>query len=74
MARRLVGLSIVFFGITLFVFLVSRLAPGDPVQLMLGPDATPEQMQIIRRDLGLDESLAVQYGRWLGNLLQGKLG
>lgn len=74
MARRLVGLLVVFLGITILVFLVSRFAPGDPVQLMLGPEATPEQVLLIRRDLGLDEPLVVQYGRWLQGVLQGRLG
>ncbi len=74
MARRIVGLSIVFLGITILVFLVSRLAPGDPVQLMLGPDATPEQVRLIRRDLGLDRPIVVQYVRWLEGLLHGELG
>lgn len=74
MARRVVGLCIVLVGITALVFLVSRLAPGDPVQLMLGPDATPEQMRLIRHDLGLDRPLPVQYLHWMGGVLQGKLG
>jgi ABC-type dipeptide/oligopeptide/nickel transport system permease component len=51
-----------------------RLTPGDPAVLMLGQDATPESVAQLRRDLGLDEPLPLQYLIWLGHVLTGNLG
>lgn len=71
--RRLSQMVPVVFGITLIVFLLVR-ASGDPVALMLGDDGTPEQIELMRRALGLDQPWWVQYGAYLGNLLQGDFG
>jgi peptide/nickel transport system permease protein len=56
------------------VFLLVRLIPGDSAQVLAGIDATPETVQAIRRGMGLDQPLPVQYGVWLGNLAHGDLG
>jgi ABC-type dipeptide/oligopeptide/nickel transport system permease component len=56
------------------VFLVMQLAPGDPAQIMLGPKATETSLAQLRRDLGLDQPLHVQYGRWLSRVVQGDWG
>jgi len=56
------------------IFLLLRLIPGDPVALIAGSDATPEQVQAVRRDLGLDRPLPVQYIEWLGRILRGDFG
>jgi ABC-type dipeptide/oligopeptide/nickel transport system permease component len=61
-------------GVTLLVFLVMQLAPGDPAQIMLGPKATETSLAQLRRELGLDQPLHVQYGRWLGRVVQGDWG
>ncbi len=73
--RRALYLVPVFFGITLLVFSIERLA-GDPVQLILGlnPRINEEQRQQLRQYFGLDQPLLLQYFHWLGELLTGDLG
>lgn len=72
--QRVLSLFPVLLGVTLLVFLVMQLAPGDPAQIMLGPRATETSLAQLRRELGLDQPLHVQYGRWLGRVLQGDWG
>jgi peptide/nickel transport system permease protein len=72
--RRLVLALPVLFGVSLLVFGVLHLAPGDPAAIMLGAQATREDVERLRRDLGLDQPLPVQYVRWLGHVLRGDLG
>ncbi len=72
--RRLLLIAPVLFGVTIIVFLVISLVPGDPAKAILGTFATPEAVAQVRHDLGLDESLPAQYGIWLFNLLQGDFG
>jgi peptide/nickel transport system permease protein len=72
--RRLLQLAPVLFGISLVVFLIMALLPGDPALAILGPYATPESLASLRAELGLDEPLWRRYLIWLGNLLQGDLG
>jgi peptide/nickel transport system permease protein len=74
MAGRLIGTIPVLFLISLLTFLMIHLTPGDPVRLMLGDDASKEAIDALNRKLGLDQSLPVQYLRWLGNLLTGDMG
>jgi peptide/nickel transport system permease protein len=64
----------VLFGVSIVVFLVMHLAPGDPAVVMLGPTASEEDVQRIRTDLGLDQPLPVQYGKWVWNVVQGDFG
>ena len=71
---RLLALVPVLFGLSLIVFLIMALIPGDPAQALLGSYATPENVARINRDLGLDRSLPVQYLTWLGNVLTGDFG
>jgi ABC-type dipeptide/oligopeptide/nickel transport system permease component len=61
-------------GLTLIVFLILHLAPGDPVDLMVGPNVTPEVYENVRNKLGLDKPLYVQYFTFLKNVLRGDLG
>lgn len=72
--KRLLGLIPVLFGITLAVFLLLRLIPGDPAIVLAGERATPEQIAALRTQLGLDQPLFLQYFAFVGNLLQLKLG
>jgi peptide/nickel transport system permease protein len=72
--RRLLQLIPVLFGISLVVFLIMALLPGDPALAILGPYATSESLASLRQELGLDEPLWRRYLIWLGNLLQGDLG
>ncbi len=72
--QRLVLILPVLFGISVLVFALARLAPGDPVQSVLGLDYTPEQAAKMRRELGLDRPLVEQYITWLSGIVQGDLG
>jgi peptide/nickel transport system permease protein len=71
---RLAALVPVLLGLSLIVFLIMALIPGDPALAILGPYATPESIARVNRDLGLDRSLPVQYVTWLGHVLVGDLG
>jgi len=74
LVRRLLLLVPVLMGVSLIVFLVLHLAPGDPAEIMLGPQATQEDRLRLRAELGLDDPLHLQYGRWLGHVVRGDLG
>jgi len=71
---KLIGTIPVLLLVSLLTFLMIHLTPGDPVRLMLGEDATKESIAALNQKLGLDQSLPVQYLRWLGNLLTGDMG
>lgn len=64
----------VLLGVSIVVFTMIRLIPGDPAQLMAGQAATAEVVRQIRESLGLDRSLPIQYAIFIGNLLKGDLG
>jgi len=72
--RRLVLAVPTLVGVTLVVFALIRLVPGDPARLVLGLQASEEEVQRLRVQLGLDQPLPVQYARFLARLLQGDLG
>jgi peptide/nickel transport system permease protein len=65
---------VVLFLLTLIIFSLIHFLPGDPVLIILGVDAEPEDIAAMRAILGLDKPLLVQYGNWLFKLLQGDLG
>ncbi len=72
--RRLFSLVFILLGVSIIVFLLVHLAPGDPVQIMLGEDATEADVERLNRIYGFDRPLPVQYAIWLGNALRGDLG
>ena len=73
--RRALAVIPVLFGVTLAVFSMLFLVPGDPVKMMLAEFVTtPEQVARMRAQLHLDEPVLVQYGRFVGNALRGDLG
>jgi peptide/nickel transport system permease protein len=72
--RRTAAMIPVLFGVSLIVFFSMRLAPGDPARQILGPLAPQEKVEELRRDLGLNKPIAVQYVIWLSNALRGDLG
>jgi nickel transport system permease protein nikB len=76
--RHLVQVVLTLLGITMLSFLLGHLAPGDPAYAVLASDGvtvpTPEQLDQVRRELGLDRCLPEQYVRWLGQLLRGNIG
>jgi peptide/nickel transport system permease protein len=71
--RVLAGFAVVL-GVVLLTFLLLHLAPGDPVDIMLGPTATVEQRAAQRQALGLDRPLPAQFGSWLGRFARGDWG
>lgn len=72
--RRIIGLFPVLFGITLLVFFLIRMIPGDPAVVMLGDRASAEDVARVREQLGLNEPLYKQYFNFMGQLLRGDLG
>ena len=74
MVRRTLMLLYVLFGVSLTIFLLMRLIAGDPALVMLGERATAERIVEVRRGLGLDQPLAVQYLIYLKHILSGNLG
>lgn len=72
--RRLALLVPILLGVSILVFLVMRLIPGDPARQSLGPEATGEQVASLRKAWRLDEPLPVQYFAWLERALTGDLG
>jgi peptide/nickel transport system permease protein len=74
LCRRLLTLLYALLGVSLTIFVLMRLIPGDPAIVMLGERATPERIAEVRRDLGLDRPLVVQYVFYIRNILTGNLG
>jgi ABC-type dipeptide/oligopeptide/nickel transport system permease component len=74
-ARRLLGMIPLLFGVSLVIFVILRLIPGDPVVIMIGAEnASPEEVARLRHVLGLDQALPVQYVKFLGRVVRGDLG
>jgi peptide/nickel transport system permease protein len=74
LARRLGYSVFVLIGLSMVVFLIARMVPGDPARAALGPRATEEAVQALREKLHLDEPIYVQYVYWLKSVLQGDFG
>ena len=74
LTQRLAMMIPTLLGISVAVFLMIQLVPGDPAQVILGERATPESLKLLRQELGLDQPVYVQLGRDLGGLLTGDLG
>jgi ABC-type dipeptide/oligopeptide/nickel transport system permease component len=74
LAQRLALLVFVLLGVTVLVFLVTRLTPGDPARVLLGPRATDEEVARLRATYGLDQPIYIQYATWLTHVVRGDLG
>src|SRR4030042_1204741 len=76
--RRCIQSVIVIFIVTVIVFVGMRLLPGDPLFMLFNPKQlqqyTPEQLEDIRREAGVDKSMVIQYFEWIGDVFQGELG
>ncbi|HEY3177460.1 MAG TPA: glutathione ABC transporter permease GsiC [Casimicrobiaceae bacterium] len=72
--KRLLGVLPTLLIVALFVFLFVHLLPGDPARLAAGPDATPETVELVRKDLGLDKSLPQQFVRFLSGVIHWDFG
>ena len=73
-SRRLAGLVVTLFVTALIVFIVLEILPGDPAAVMMGVNATPEQVAAIRADYGLDRPVVERFFGWIFGLLTGDLG
>ncbi len=67
--RRVLSMIPVALLVTMALFVMIRLTPGDPVRVILGQEATPQNVKALRHELGLDQSYPVQYVKWLGRLV-----
>ncbi|MFN8442425.1 MAG: ABC transporter permease [Caldilineaceae bacterium] len=74
LTRRLLLLLFVLWGISLITFALARVVPTDPARLIAGPRASPESLEVVRKDYGLDRPVVEQYFRYVRGLLRGDLG
>lgn len=74
LVRRLAWSLVVLFGLSLIVFVIARMVPGDPARMALGPAASAEQVERLRVEMGLDQPLATQYGVYVSGVVRGDLG
>ena len=71
---RLVSLAVTFFGVAIVVFIIVRVAPGDPIAMMIGPGASAQDIADLRALYGLDKSIPAQFLIWLGHVARGDFG
>ncbi len=74
LVRRLLFSVVILWGAVTIVFVVLRLVPADPAVLILGSDATQEEIDALRAEMGLDRSIVAQYGIFLADMVQGDFG
>lgn len=73
-SRRIAGLILTLIAVSLLIFVVMGLLPGDPAAIALGTSATPETLAALRHAMGLDQPLLLRYGHWLADAARGDLG
>ena len=74
LGKRLISTIPLLLVISFVVFMFIHMIPGDPARLVAGQDATTEDVAVVREQLGLDEPLLVQYGKYMKGLFTGDLG
>lgn len=74
LVRRLPSIAFLMVATSIVAFALPRMAPGDPAVAVAGPDASPEALELIRTEMGLDRPFVVQYFVWIGGVLTGNLG
>lgn len=72
--KRVIALIPVIIGVTLIVFFIMSLSPGDPAKMILGDEASPEAIQTLRQEMGLNDPLLVQYARYMYDAIRGDMG
>jgi len=72
--KRLLGIVPTLLIVSIFIFMFVHMIPGDPARLVAGPDASYQDVELVRQELGLDKPVVTQYFTFIGNLLQGDLG
>ena len=73
-AKRVLAVTPVLVGVSILIFALVRIIPGDMATILAGEDATPELVEQIRTELGLDRPAIVQYADWMGGVLTGNFG
>ncbi len=73
-ARKLIALVATLFGVAVLTFIITNIAPGDPARLIAGPNATPDMVETIRTEYGLDKGLLEQFTIYMSDLAHGDLG
>ncbi|MGF9563167.1 ABC transporter permease [Neorhizobium sp. JUb45] len=74
LTRRILSLIITLLAVSLLVFSIMNLLPGDPAAIMLGTSASPDTLAALQKQMGLDQPLPLRYLAWLSGMLQGDLG
>src|ERR1700712_4391381 len=74
LAKRSVSLVVVLLAMSFIVFCLQSIIPADPARAIAGPTAPAATVEIVRQQLGLDDPMLAQYGRFLSNLVHGDLG
>src|SRR5262245_20927672 len=74
MGRRVAGAALLFWLVVTLIFVLVRMAPGDPATLLVSPSATAAEAERLRSELGLDQPVVIQYARWATATLRGDLG
>ena len=74
LAGKVASLCVTLLVVSVITFLLLRIIPGDPAQLILGADSPGDSLRELQRELGTDRPLPVQYVSWLGSVLRGELG
>ena len=72
--KRVLMLIPTIIGITLFIYLIMSFVPGDPAELLSPPEATAEEVEVLRAELGLDKPVLVQYVNYMWDILHGDFG
>jgi peptide/nickel transport system permease protein len=74
LGKRLIGSVFVLFGLSIVIFIIARVVPGDPVRMALGPQAPQTVVEDLRKQLHLDKPLLVQYYHWVSGAVRGDFG
>jgi peptide/nickel transport system permease protein len=67
--RRLLWAGVLFLAVTVVSYIIFFLVPAEPARLIAGPQAPPDQVERVRKQMGLDDPVVVQYGRFLGAMM-----
>lgn len=72
--KRILALIPIMFIVGIFIFFIIHLIPGNPAAMMLGPEATPEEIDAFSRSMGLDRPIPIQFVEWISNVVRGDFG
>lgn len=72
--KRIISYALVLFGLSILIFVLVRVMPGDTARMALGARASEEAVEALRQEMHLNESYVVQYGYWISGMLSGDFG